>query len=105
MQNADSWNSTFLCVDNVGIAVYHLYCTIKHNGTQVETKKGVVILANTEIREMMHKHGVRQWEVAEKLNVSEFTLSRKMRHEFTPKYKKIVIQAILEIAERKGVNA
>ena len=62
-------------------------------------------MTNTEIREMMHQYGVRQWEVAEKLNVSEFTLSRKMRHEFTPEYKKIIKNIIIEIAKEKGVKA
>lgn len=30
-------------------------------------------------KELIHKNGVRQWEIAEALNMSEFTLSRWLR--------------------------
>ena len=41
-------------------------------------------MCNYEIREEMKSRGVRQWQVAECMNISESVLSRMMRHELDP---------------------
>lgn len=53
--------------------------------------------ANADIRKQMLDAGVRQWQIAEKLNVSEFTLSRWFRHELPADKKEKVAIAIREI--------
>ena len=39
---------------------------------------------NQEIRNEMKVRGVRQWQVAECMNISESVLSKMMRHELDP---------------------
>ena len=39
---------------------------------------------NQEIRNEMKSRGVRQWQVAECMNISESVLSKMMRHELDP---------------------
>ncbi len=54
-------------------------------------------LRNEQIRTAMHRSGVRQWEVAEKLGISEFTYCRWLRTEL-PKDKKVqILQAIKDV--------
>lgn len=61
-------------------------------------------MANSEIKEMMRQYGVRQWEVAEGMKVSEFTLCRKMRHELKQKEKKQVEDIILKISQERWIE-
>ena len=52
---------------------------------------------NTDIRDCMRSAGVRQWEVAGQLGVSENTLVRKLRYPLDPEERKRVLEAIREI--------
>lgn len=38
-------------------------------------------MKNEVIRKVLKDSGMKQWELAEKLGISEFTLSRKLRNE------------------------
>lgn len=38
-------------------------------------------MKNKVIRKVLKDSGMKQWELAEKLGISEFTLSRKLRNE------------------------
>lgn len=58
-------------------------------------------MSNAEIRFMMKERGVRQWEVAEALGMSEAVLSRCMRHELDSEMDANVRAAIEHIAQRK----
>ena len=54
-------------------------------------------IKNKKIKDCLMLHGVRQWELAKLLNVSEFTLSRKLRNELPEDEQK----KICEIIERE----
>ena len=56
-------------------------------------------MTNVEIRSTAKKAGVRQWQIAEKLGISEFTLIRRMRHDLTQEQQKEILNAIIELAE------
>lgn len=49
---------------------------------------------NVEVRAAMKNSGVFQWEIAERLGVSEATVSRMLRHELPPEQKAEILRAI-----------
>ena len=52
---------------------------------------------NENIRRAMGAAGVRQWQLAESLNISEWTLSRKLRAELSDEDKEKFLKAIKEM--------
>lgn len=52
--------------------------------------------ANREVREALHNKGMKQWELADMLGVSEFTLTRWLRKELTEDKKELLLKAINE---------
>ena len=85
--------------ENVGIRVLKKNVTLTSTTT---TMKGAVAVNNESIREEMQKNGVAQWQVADELGISEGTLSRKRRYEFTPEDKRRVLNAIAKVGEAVG---
>lgn len=85
--------------ENVGTRVLKKNVTLTSTTT---TMKGAVAVNNESIREEMQKNGVAQWQVADELGISEGTLSRKMRYEFTPEDKRRVLNAIAKVGEAVG---
>lgn len=63
------------------------------------------MLANTDIRETAKKRGVRLWEIAEYLDVSDPTMTRKLRRELSANEKQRILGIIDEIAAAKKMNA
>ena len=59
------------------------------------------MLSNNDIRTAAKQHGVRLWEVAERLNVSEPTITRKLRRELPADEKQRIISLIDEISAEK----
>ena len=59
------------------------------------------MLANTDVRETAKKRGVRLWEIAEFLNVSDPTMTRKLRRALPAEEKQKIHSIIDEIAEAK----
>jgi len=57
---------------------------------------------NHEIREKMREKGIKQWEIADVLGISEFTLSRWLRKEILDSKRQRILEAIESIAKRKG---
>lgn len=51
-------------------------------------------MANYEIRNALNRKGLRQWELAELLGITEFTLSRKLRKELPDDEKKKILDII-----------
>ena len=51
--------------------------------------------ANKSIREKAREKGVRFWEIADVLGVSEATLTRKLRHEL-PAAERVQIEQIID---------
>lgn len=73
---------------------------ITTNFTNVNRKE-VKDLKNIEIRAAAKEKGVRLWQIAETLKISEPTLTRKLRHELPDEYKE-KIRAIIEELAQKG---
>lgn len=54
-------------------------------------------MVNVEIKQALKKKGIHQWQLAEVLGINEFSLSRKMRKEFDPKERDIILKIIDEM--------
>lgn len=55
------------------------------------------------MKQAIREAGVCQWQIAERLGLSEFTFSRKLRHELAGEMREKVLAAIDQIvAEREG---
>ena len=59
------------------------------------------MLSNNEIRKAAKTNGVFLWQVAERLKISEPTMTRKLRRELSPDEKQRIFAMIDEIAAEK----
>lgn len=59
-------------------------------------------MENLEIRRKLKETKVMQWQVADKLGVSEMTLVRKLRYELPEAEKQKIFSVIEEIAVEKN---
>lgn len=57
-------------------------------------------MANEAIREKVKATGVRYWEVAERIGVSDVTLCRRLRRELPEARQQLILRAIDELAGR-----
>lgn len=57
---------------------------------------------NQRIRDTAKGAGVKLWEVAEKLRITDGMLSRKLRRELDSKEQEKILAIIAEIAREKG---
>lgn len=62
------------------------------------------MLSNNEVRKKAKEQGVRLWEVAEVLNISEPTMTRKLRKELPTAERKHILSIIEDIAMKKCVQ-
>lgn len=60
---------------------------------------------NLELRTKARKNGVRLWEIADRLGISEPTITRKLRRELPTNEKQRILAIIDEIAAAKKMNA
>lgn len=60
------------------------------------------MLANTDIRATAKNAGVKLWELAYHLNISEPTVTRRLRRELPQSEKERIFTAIEEIAKEKS---
>ena len=60
---------------------------------------------NLELRTKARRNGVRLWEIADKLGVSEPTITRKLRRELPDNEKQRILAIIDEIEAAKKMNA
>ncbi|GEM_PF-1185143 len=58
--------------------------------------------ANKELKDYMFKHGVSQFDLAKKFDVSETTVFRRMRTELTPDEKRLYMSKVKEIISERG---
>lgn len=58
-------------------------------------------MSNQVIRETIKATGVKQWEIAEEMGISEFTLSRKLRRDLPDIEKAEIMRAIERLAMDK----
>ena len=56
-------------------------------------------MSNLEIRRTAKANGVALWQVADKLGISEPTMSRKLRHELAEDEKARILNIIAELAK------
>ena len=56
------------------------------------------ITANIEIRESAKKNGVKLWQVAEEIGMTDAAFSRKLRHELPDNDRTRVLNAITRLA-------
>lgn len=61
--------------------------------------------ANMEIRNTAKKSGVRLWEVAEAIGITDGTLSRKMRRELPEAEQRQILGIVADLAARKEAVA
>lgn len=54
---------------------------------------------NQRIRDALSKNGIRQYLLAEYLGISEFTLSRRLRNEFSPSDTQTMLDVIEELSK------
>lgn len=59
-------------------------------------------MANIDIKNEMKSRGVRQWEVAQYLGISEATMCRKMRFTLDPDFRSQVLNAIEILGSTPG---
>lgn len=55
---------------------------------------------NQDIKQLIAKKRLRQYEIANQLHVSEFTLSRWLNRELEPNRKQKILKAIDEVSEK-----
>lgn len=59
-------------------------------------------MQNQDIRDIAIKSGVKLWEIAEAMGVSEWTLSRKLRKELDDEQKERIYNIIKVIKAQRG---
>lgn len=59
------------------------------------------MLANNDIRETAKEKNVRLWEIADRLRISDPTMTRKLRKELTDREKAFYFDIIDQIAAEK----
>lgn len=62
-------------------------------------------MANEAIRQKVKVTGVKYWELAERIGVSDVTLCRQLRRELPEARQQLILRAIDELAESKGASA
>lgn len=61
-------------------------------------------MKNLEIRKKLKEANIKQWELADKLIISEMSLVRKLRYELPEAERRIILKAIDELAIEKSNN-
>lgn len=59
-------------------------------------------MCNADLKEKMKNRGVRQWQIAEYIGISESVLSRYMRHELSSDLRDRVLNAIETLGSAPG---
>ena len=54
----------------------------------------------SEVKQEILNSGFRLWQVADKLGISEFTFSRKLRHSFTEDEHEKILYALNELSKK-----
>lgn len=57
-------------------------------------------MANMEIRDVLFRHNLKHWKVADSLGVSATTFSRWLRTELPPTKKKEILEVIEKLTEK-----
>lgn len=57
-------------------------------------------MQNIDIRQAIQKSRFKQWEIANKLNISEYTFCKKLRREMSKEEKEEILQSINELKSK-----
>ena len=57
-------------------------------------------MENLDVKNAIEKANLYQWQIADELNISEFTLCRKFRHELSDKEKEKILFAIEKLKKK-----
>lgn len=63
--------------------------------------KGVYLMTGKEIQEIIKRNRLYQWEVAQELHISEFTLSRWFRENLNEEREKLILEAVEKLLQRE----
>ena len=63
------------------------------------------MLNNSDLRKSAKENGVALWQIADRLNISEPTMTRKLRRELSAEEKQRIFSLIDEIAAEKEKTA
>ena len=55
-------------------------------------------MSNLDLRNEAKKSGVKLWQIAERMGIADFNLSRKLRHELPDEEKEKIMSIIRELA-------
>ena len=58
-------------------------------------------MKNLDIRQALKENNIKHWQLAEALNIAEFTLCRKLRHELSEEQKENIF-AVIEQLKKGG---
>ena len=58
-------------------------------------------MKNLDIRQALKENSIKHWQLADALNIAEFTLCRKLRHEKKKKKKENIFAVIEQLKKRK----
>lgn len=58
---------------------------------------------NQEIKDFAKKRGVRLWQLADAVGMTDVQLSKKFRYELPEDFKKVLFEKIEELASKKEV--
>lgn len=59
---------------------------------------------NNDIRVMARNHGIRLWQIANKLNMQDSNFSKMLRTEFPSEKKEHIFKIINEIVKERDLN-
>ena len=80
------------------VVVIVVQAILEDNNNFIMEGYGMPITANIEIRESAKKNGVKLWQVAEEIGMTDAAFSRKLRHELPDNDRTRVLNAITRLA-------
>ncbi len=57
-------------------------------------------MKNIDIRKAIQKSRLKQWEISDKLGISEYTFCRKLRKELEQEEKQKILQTIAQLTQK-----
>ena len=61
-------------------------------------------MKNLQLRQILTQRNVKQWQLAKKIGINEFTLSRHLREELDEETRREYLQYIDEIIKEREIN-
>lgn len=54
-----------------------------------------------DVKKLLDANGMRQWELADRLGISEYTLCKRLRHPITDEFAKAIEVAVTDSRKKK----